>query len=355
MVPRQASCGCRRPEPAKTRRSSFGAGESTPRIEVGTRSLDFEQQRVGFESAPRSVRFTNSGTATLTFKSVAVSGPNGSEFLVRSNECIGKPLAPGKSCSLAVGFTPSLRGSRAARLTIEPGFDLEPVEVALSGVGAVSALKARPSRLDFGDVYLGRFEKLDLTLTNDGAAGLQIAGLRFEGDDAAAFTLGQMGCALDAGLAPGASCRFEILFEPESPEAHRAELVLTYNGPDSPARVQLGAIGRTPAPAFRLSTDSLNLGSAPVGGRGEIGTVVVSNPGAAWLDLKSITLRGDHAEDFQLVAGTCDGITALAPSGSCTIGVRLAPGTAGTRRGTILVRHGAGAGVAEVALRGEGL
>lgn len=353
------------PVTGRLRLSATGASEDstvglaglgvTPRLAVAQTAVDFKQQRVGFESAPRRLRFTNSGTATLTFQSSAISGREAGDFLVRANQCVGKAMAPGKSCSLDVGFSPARRGPRAATLIVDPGFDLPVVRIGLSGSGAVSALKVRPSRLDFGDVYLGRFEELDLAITNDGAARLQLAGLRFEGDDASAFALTEMGCALDAGLAPGAGCRFKIAFEGTVAKTHRAELVLSYNGPDSPAKIQLTGIARTPAPAFRISTDSLDLGSARVGGRGEIGTVVISNPGAAWLDLKSVVLRGDHAEDFQLVAGTCDGVTALAPSGSCTVGVRLAPGAVGPRRGTIVVRHGAGAGVAQVSLRGTGL
>ncbi len=327
----------------------------TPKVEASASVLDFGDQRVGFESAPRTVGFRNSGTATLTFQAASMGGSDGAEFLVRSNDCVGKPLAPGKSCALGVGFGPSKAGARQAALAVRPGSGLEPVRIGLSGKGVVSALGVAPGRLDFGEVYLGRLEALTLTLTNDGSARLKFAGLRFEGDDASAFGLGKMACDLESGLGAGATCRLEVGFEPGAAGPSRAELVLAYNGPDSPARIQVAGTGTNPAPAFRISTTSLDLGSAPVGSRGEIGTVAISNPGAAWLELTSITLIGDHAADFQLVAGTCDGVSALAPNGSCTVGVRLAPGSEGPRRARIRVRHGAADGVANVALAGRGL
>ncbi|MCP4204740.1 MAG: choice-of-anchor D domain-containing protein [bacterium] len=327
----------------------------TPRMQVEVGAVDFKEQRVGFESAPRRVRFLNSGTATLSPQSVSVSGAERADFLLRSNECVGRPLAPGARCAVAVGFNPARSGVRRASLSLDPGFELDTIQVGLTGSGVVSALGVDPERLDFGQVYLGRIEDRGLTLTNEGSARLEIRGLRFEGSDAAAFDLGPMSCPLDTGLAPRASCKVEIGFEPEAAKPHRASLVLEHNGPDSPARVELVGEGRTPAPAFRISTNDLDLGSAPVAGRGEIGTVVISNPGAAWLPLTSISLRGDNAEDFQLVAGSCDGVAALAPSGSCTVGVRLVPGSVGTRRATILVRHGVGSGTATVTLIGRGL
>lgn len=326
-----------------------------PRLEVEVRALDFKEQRLGFESAPQRVQVRNTGSATLFLRLISIAGANDAEFLLGSDECVGRPLPPGQACSIAIGFNPIRSGSRRAVLSIDPGFELEPIRIGLEGSGVVSALRADPGRLDFPQTYLGGLETRNLTLTNEGSARLEIRGLRFEGSDAAAFDLGRMSCPLDSGIASGASCRLGISFEPTTAKRYSAQLVVEYNGPDSPARVELGGEGRAPAPAFRISTDALDLGSAPVGGRSEIGTVVLSNPGAAWLPLTSISLRGVHAEDFQLVAGTCAGTSALAPNGSCTVGIRLAPLEEGSLRATILVRHGADPGSATVTLTGRGL
>jgi len=327
----------------------------TPRLQALVRAVDFKEQRLGFESAPRRVQVRNTGSATLLLRSVSIIGPNGAEFLLGTHECVRSPLPPGQACSIAIGFNPTGSGTRRAVLSVDPGFELEPILVGLEGSGVVSALRADPGRLDFRQTYLGGLEARNLTLTNEGSARLEIRGLRFEGSDAAAFDLGRMSCPLDSGIASGSSCKVGISFEPVTARRYRAQLVIEYNGPDSPARVELAGEGRTPAPAFRISTDSLDLGSAPVGGRSEIGTVVLSNPGAAWLPLTSISLRGVHAEDFQLVAGTCDGTSALAPNGSCTVGIRLAPIEEGSLRAMILVRHGADSGSATVTLTGRGL
>ncbi len=52
--------------------------------------------------------------------------------------------------------------------------------------------------------------------------------------------------------------------------------------------------------------------------------------------------------------GTCDGVTALAPGGTCTVGLRFIARAAGERRGLLLVEHGGSGSPAQIALVGFG-
>ena len=57
-----------------------------------------------------------------------------------------------------------------------------------------------------------------------------------------------------------------------------------------------------------------DFGSLPEGRPSPTQTLTLSNPGAGWMSIQRIVIRGIHTEDFEIVPGTCDGIPALAPA-----------------------------------------
>ncbi|MFO0752800.1 MAG: choice-of-anchor D domain-containing protein [Thermodesulfovibrionales bacterium] len=68
----------------------------------------------------------NTGTADLVLGSIATSGTNASEFLVRNNTCSGQRIAPNGECTFQVAFVPlssgqssgQASGSKTARLEV---------------------------------------------------------------------------------------------------------------------------------------------------------------------------------------------------------------------------------------------
>ncbi|MBT8495493.1 MAG: choice-of-anchor D domain-containing protein, partial [Deltaproteobacteria bacterium] len=174
------------------------------------------------------------------------------------------------------------------------------------------------------------------------------------GDASDDFAVARLGCQLDQGLAPGERCDLALRFAPSAEGPRSAALEIDHNGPGSPLRVALSGSGEPPRPIFRASARDFGFGSAAVGNRSDIATLTVSNPGSAWLPLRGIRLGGEHGADFALVPGTCDGVTALAPGGSCTIGVRFVPTATGRRQGRLEIRHGADGSPAVISLAGVG-
>ncbi len=337
----------------ETTRVELGGRGVTPRMAAERRELVFPEQRSGFESSPHAVLFRNTGTATLT-PGPAVVRAEGEAFRIRDNACTGRALAPGKSCRLGVAFRPRRAGESAAVLTLEPGFGLDPVPVALRGRGIVSALEVDTSRVDFGRAYVGQATKRRIVLRNGGDARLTVARLRFTGEGASAFRVAGLGCTLDAGLAPGSSCAVDLAFVATELSPTSALLIVEHNGPDSPARIQVAGAGRERTAAFRVSRQAFTFGRVAVGSRSGIETLTIENPGVEWLPLRGISVRGEHAEDFEMVAGTCDGASAVAPGGSCTVGIRFVPVAAGSRRAQLSIRHGAAGSPAAVELGGSG-
>jgi hypothetical protein len=325
-----------------------------PELSAETSVLDFGTRRASFESAAWGASFANTGSATLRVRRVSLGGKDTAAFRIKSDGCTDVSLAPGRKCEIRVAFRPQNAGGREAVLQVEPGEGLQPLTVRLQGVGIVAGLALSSRRLDWGPVLVGHDGEQQIAVANTGSARLEIGGLKISGEARDDFRVQRIGCRLDAGLGFDERCELDILFAPSTSGQRVATLEISHNGPGSPGRVELLGEGRPPQPIFRASKTEFRFGAVALGGRSEISTLVLSNPGSLWLSIRSIALRGENAEDFELVPGTCDGVSALAPGGQCSVGVRFVPVSAGRRRATLQVLHGAPNSPALVSLAGTG-
>ena len=96
-------------------------------------ALRFGQESVGGQSAPKKITLTNTGSVTLNFSSISVTGVNAGDF-DQTNTCSTR-LAAGRSCYITVIFSPSATGSRKAIVSVEHSGSGSPQSVALSGTG----------------------------------------------------------------------------------------------------------------------------------------------------------------------------------------------------------------------------
>jgi predicted small lipoprotein YifL len=115
-----------------------GGGASTPpptpEVSVAPTNLAFGNQPYDTTSAAQTVTLSNTGNASLSITSIAVTGANASDF-AQTNTC-GSSVAAGANCAIAVMFTPSALGTWTAALSISDNASGSPQSVALSGTGA---------------------------------------------------------------------------------------------------------------------------------------------------------------------------------------------------------------------------
>jgi hypothetical protein len=104
-----------------------------PKAVLDATTLVFGDQVTGRTSAPKTVKLTNKGAASLEIGIVAVTGANASDF--GTTGCAGTSMAAGASCSISVTFTPEVVGARAASLRISNNAPGGPHAVALAGTG----------------------------------------------------------------------------------------------------------------------------------------------------------------------------------------------------------------------------
>ena len=81
-----------------------------------------------------------------------------------------------------------------------------------------------------------------VTVSNVGAAGLQITAIAVEGANAADFTVLKTKCS-GAALKPNASCAITIRFKPGATGPRTGQLVIADNAVDGPLRIDLAGSG----------------------------------------------------------------------------------------------------------------
>jgi len=138
--------------------TSNAAGVTAAVASVSPTSLPFGNLPIDVASSPQSLTLSNTGNATLSIDSLALTGTNANDF-AQSNTC-GSSLATSgnnSSCTIVVIFTPSLAGAESAAVSITDNASGSPQTVSLSGTGMHDVILTwAPSAGAFGyDIYRG--------------------------------------------------------------------------------------------------------------------------------------------------------------------------------------------------------
>jgi hypothetical protein len=96
-------------------------------------NLSFQGQLVTTESASQTITLTNIGNSLMNLTSIALAGPNSSDFSL-VNQC-GMTLAAGASCTFSLKFAPSATGPRTASLSIVDDATSGPNLIPMTGTG----------------------------------------------------------------------------------------------------------------------------------------------------------------------------------------------------------------------------
>ncbi|MGE0103750.1 MAG: choice-of-anchor D domain-containing protein [Blastocatellales bacterium] len=104
---------------------------SRTELRIEPENIRFGDLPVGGTSNPATIRIANTGDTEVSLESIRITGSEENEFRLR-NEC--RPsLAPNRSCTLSVAFSPRDAGQRTARIEISSNAGR--FRIALSGQG----------------------------------------------------------------------------------------------------------------------------------------------------------------------------------------------------------------------------
>jgi endoglucanase len=199
-------------------------------------------------------------------------------------------------------------------------------------------ITAAPLSLSFGDMSVGSVSAVQTsTIRNAGTADLVLGTITISGTNpdqfrkpaARDFCSGQT-------LVPTQTCTVGVRFKPKNGGPQNATLLIPSNDPVSnPITVTLDGTGD--GPEITVDPTAFDYGPMIVGTKSPR-KVSVRNDGTTDLMLGIITLDGTNPDQFRKPAGKdfCSGQT-LAPTQTCTVVVRFAPGNLGPQRALLVI------------------
>jgi hypothetical protein len=96
--------------------------------------LTFPTTKVGQSSGPQNITLTNIGSTDLDISSIVAAGGHPGDYQVDGSACPNS-LAPTDSCTIAVTFSPTAKGTRGANVTVIDNGKVNKQTVPLSGKG----------------------------------------------------------------------------------------------------------------------------------------------------------------------------------------------------------------------------
>lgn len=327
-----------------------GRGLGAQDITVTPLSINFGNVLVG-QNAQQTITIRNDGTDALTINSINSLTP---PFSIASNNCPIAPstLAVGASCQVVVRFAPTSPGGVSSRVTISSNDpDEGTVTVNVSGTGVVIPdIRVVPSTLNFDTKPVGSVTNLNLTVSNIGAADLNITSVS---NPTTPFSITANNCS-GVTLSPTNSCTITVTFSPTSDGTFNSSINISSNDPDTPvfAVTILGTANIEP-PDIYLDRTLMNFGEVKVGTTSLPKTVKVTNRGGSPLNITSVVYPGTP---FRVTQDTCKG-TSVPAGSSCVIKVVFNPTSAGLFAPYYLTIHSNDPDTpqAKVTIRGRGI
>jgi hypothetical protein len=120
--------------PGSPQQVSLKATVINPVPSFNPTKLNFPTTMVGQSSGPQNVTLTNVGTTSLDLSSITAGGAHPGDYQVDGSACPSS-LAPTDSCTIAVTFMPTAKGTRAANVTVIDNAKINKQTVPLSGKG----------------------------------------------------------------------------------------------------------------------------------------------------------------------------------------------------------------------------
>lgn len=261
--------------------------------------------------------------------------------------------APGKQVTVTTTAAASLAapaGTYAVQVCLAPRNQGACKTSTRSVVVKPAQLVATPGSLAFGDVAQGTTASKAVTITNQGHARSGVLNLDTTG--AASFAVDKTTCG--PTLAPGRSCRADVVFSPGAVgDVTGALKVVTSTGASRSVPLSGTGTGTGPAAAsLSVSPATHDFGFALVGTTKSPTTFTVTNDGGVASGVPTVELAGADGDQFTILTNGC---TAAVPAGgSCTVELAFAPTAAGPAAGRLAISAAPGGGdVAD--LSGTGL
>ena len=302
---------------------------------LSSASLNFGNQQVDVKSSALVETLTNNQTVALNITGVSAGGD-----FNQTNTC-QTAIAPGGTCTIDVYFTPSVTGTRTGTLTITDDASNSPQTVALTGIGASSAISISPTTLSFGTQVVNTSSAgQKVTVTNNGFVNLTVNSVLASGG------FSESDSCTGVTLTPGQACTITASFAPVMAATMTGTITINDTSTGTPHLVSMTGTG-----AFAV-TMSANIAfpATNVGSSSSPQTMTLTNNQSQTLSFTFVT-----SGDFSAVgngSSPCNGT--LAAKSKCTFGVTFTPGYSGQIKGALTITHNAAGSPTSGGLSGTG-
>jgi hypothetical protein len=282
------------------------SGTRTNGIVVNPLYVDFGNVTVGTTSPYQDVVVSNASTnpVTLTMGNMPARFARVTSGIPLTAPNCGSSLAAGANCTVRITFHPTAA-------TVSTGtFAVSGHIVTLTGTGVAAALtNVTLSSLNFApQVIFTKSAVGFVTITNNRAAAISLAGLSINGPNADQFA--RSGGTCGNALAAHHNCTVGITFTPTAPDTQTATLDVVGNS------ANLSGNGKY----LSVAPNAL-IFSAPAGGASAVQKVTVTNGGNS--AVTGIVVTPSDSTNYTV---TSDCIN-LASGAACTISVTFNPAT----------------------------
>lgn len=301
--------------------------------------LSFSEKSASFgnvvlnKTSKKTITLTNIGGETVTISSVTSNDPQFSLMAEKNT------IDPNEQISAEVAFTPTMKGSFNAEITVESSSVTSPDVVTVSGTGiAFPAIETDRPAIAFGSVSVGTTKVIGLTISNPGTDTLTITEIKSSSND---FVVD----VASAILPPGEDLVDSVRFTPATKGSFSGQLTITSNAPTSPTNLPLSGTGVTEV-SLGIDPAAISFGDVPMGSYKDT-TVVLTNNGNETLTISSFT--ADDAS-FTLESATAD----IPPAGTATLTLRFTPMAEGQVSGEFTIESNAASSPNTIAVDGNG-
>jgi len=214
-------------------------------------------QLVGVASAALPVTLSNAtGTGALVISSITFGGTNTTDF-TQTNNC-GTTVAVGATCTINVIFNPTsvTPPARAATLILADNAADSPQSVPVTGTAIAPAISITPASLTFASQTVKTpSAPQTVTIKNTGTGPLSFTGtgITIAGANAADFAIVGAGDTCSPPLAAGATCSFNVVYNPAAAGTSTATIVVADTVPSSPQLIPLSGTATATPPTLALT------------------------------------------------------------------------------------------------------
>ncbi len=265
--------------------------------------LNFNTQVVGVTSAAMQVSLFNSGNATLSVNSEAITGANAGDFQIMFDTC-ADAVPASSGCTTSLAFTPQAGGTRTATLTYGDNANPSQQSITLTGTGVVEngVASILTTSLTFTALQLNDSTLTQpVTISNAGKGPLSIAGIVVT-SGASVFSSQYTDCGQT--LYSGTSCTVNMTFTPTAGGTSTGTLTITDNsGGIAGSQQTVSLTGLTNAVQVNVTLGPS--GNVP---NGIYTTVTVCEPGGANCVAVPNVLVDTGSAGLRVLASQLDGL-----------------------------------------------